>query len=77
MAELEALWVDAMTVLAWLASLLLLVLLVIAELWVARNMVRGWRDPSGWRGMVAVAADMDHREGRGHEHPGRAVDARR
>lgn len=59
---LTAAWVMALQVLAMLAALGALVLVLAAECWVGRNMLRGWRDPSGWRGMVAVAADLDARD---------------
>lgn len=58
-AEIEQAWAVALQGLAMLAALGALVLVIGAECWVARNMLRGWRDPSGWRGMVAVAADLD------------------
>jgi hypothetical protein len=55
----EQLWIITMQVLAMVCALGALALAFAGELWVARNMVRGWGDRAGWRGMVAVAADLD------------------
>lgn len=53
----------AIQVLALMAAVGVLILVLAAEAWVARNMIRGWKGSPGWRGMMNAAADMTHPHG--------------
>lgn len=68
MDALQQAWAILMQLAAGVASLGALGLVIAGEVWVGRNMVRGWRDRSGWWGMVAAAADLDHQHPREPAH---------